>query len=230
MWPPSAKLPRSAPAVLNGRCRARLDMSRSSLGVVLRGLPARGRSVTFPVWRKRCIGRTMMEWLTLKWSATLSPSGNASATTHKTSTVDITSSSCSIWLVTWSIGVDYSHMETGPLVWWKSFLVTPYRRSCKNAPAVLNGRCRARLDMSRSSLDVVLRGLPARGRSVAFPVWRKRCISRTMMEWLTLKWSATRIWLKPPICMPTACHADIIISSNFKIRCKHIYTVRQKLS
>ena len=30
MWPPNAKLP----AVLNGRCRARLDMSRSSLGVV----------------------------------------------------------------------------------------------------------------------------------------------------------------------------------------------------
>jgi hypothetical protein len=41
MWPPNAKLPRSAPAVLNGRCRARLDMIRSSLGVVLRGLPAR---------------------------------------------------------------------------------------------------------------------------------------------------------------------------------------------
>jgi hypothetical protein len=55
MWPPNAKLPRSAPGVLNGHCRARLDMSRSSLGVVLRGLPARGRSVTFPVWRKRCI-------------------------------------------------------------------------------------------------------------------------------------------------------------------------------
>jgi hypothetical protein len=33
------------------------------------------------------------------------PSGNASATTHKTSTVDITSSPCSIWLVTWSFGV-----------------------------------------------------------------------------------------------------------------------------
>ena len=49
MWPPNAKLPRSAPAVLNGRCHARLDMSRSSLGVVLRGLPVRGRSVTFPV-------------------------------------------------------------------------------------------------------------------------------------------------------------------------------------
>jgi hypothetical protein len=49
MWPPSAKLPRIAPAVLNGRCRARLDMSRSSFGVVLRGQPARGRSVTFPV-------------------------------------------------------------------------------------------------------------------------------------------------------------------------------------
>jgi hypothetical protein len=36
------------------------------LGVVLRGLPARGRSITFPVWRKSCISRTMMEWLTLK--------------------------------------------------------------------------------------------------------------------------------------------------------------------
>jgi hypothetical protein len=47
--PPNAKLSRSAPAVLNGRCRARVDMSRSSLGVVLRGLPARGRSVTLPV-------------------------------------------------------------------------------------------------------------------------------------------------------------------------------------
>jgi hypothetical protein len=60
MWHPSAKLPRSAPAVLNGRCRARLDRSRSFLGVVLRGLPTRGRSVTFPVWRKRCISRTMI--------------------------------------------------------------------------------------------------------------------------------------------------------------------------
>jgi hypothetical protein len=30
MWPPNAELLRSAPAVLNGRCRARLDMSRSS--------------------------------------------------------------------------------------------------------------------------------------------------------------------------------------------------------
>jgi hypothetical protein len=35
-------------------------MSRSSFGVVLGGLPARGRSVTFPVWRKRCISRTMI--------------------------------------------------------------------------------------------------------------------------------------------------------------------------
>jgi hypothetical protein len=52
MWPPNAKLPRSTPAVLNGRCRARLDMSRSSLGVVLRGLPACGRSVTFHVLTK----------------------------------------------------------------------------------------------------------------------------------------------------------------------------------
>jgi hypothetical protein len=47
MWLPNAKLPRSAPAVLNGRCRVRLDMSQFSLGVVLRSLPARGRSVTF---------------------------------------------------------------------------------------------------------------------------------------------------------------------------------------
>jgi hypothetical protein len=52
-------------------------------------------------------------------------SGNASATTHTTSTVDITSSPCSIWLVTWLFGVDYSHMETGPLVWWKSFSLRP---------------------------------------------------------------------------------------------------------
>jgi hypothetical protein len=55
-------------------------------------------------------------------------------------------------------------------------------------------RRRARLDMSRSSLGVVLRGLPAHGWSVTFTVWRKRCISRTMMEWLTLKWSATFLW------------------------------------
>jgi hypothetical protein len=27
--------------------------------------------------------------------------------------------------------LDYSHMGTGPLVWWKSFFATPYRRSCK---------------------------------------------------------------------------------------------------
>ena len=80
------------------------------------------------------------------------------------------------------------------------------------APAVLIDRCRARLDMSRSSLGVVLRGLPARGRSVTFPVWRKRCISRTMMEWLTLKWSATLLWLRPPLCMPTACHLSGMVN------------------
>jgi hypothetical protein len=27
-----------------------------------------------------------------------------------------------------------------------------------------------------------------------------------MMEWLTLKWSATLLWLKPSLCMPTAWH------------------------
>jgi hypothetical protein len=41
MWPPNAKLPRKAPAVLNDHCRTRLDMSRFSLGVALWGLPAR---------------------------------------------------------------------------------------------------------------------------------------------------------------------------------------------
>ena len=97
--------------------------------------------------------------------------------------------------------------------WWWRRLITvrvlmwpPNAKLPRSAPAVLNGRCRARLDMSRSSLGVFLRGLPAHGRSVTFPVWRKRCISRTMMEWLTLKWSATLLWRKPPLCMPTACH------------------------
>jgi hypothetical protein len=76
----------------------------------------------------------------------------------------------------------------------------PNAKLPRSAPVVL--------DISRSSLCVVLRGLPARGRSVTFPIWRKRCISRTMMEWLTLKWSATLLWLKPPLCMPTACLYD----------------------
>jgi hypothetical protein len=52
----------------------------------------------------------------------------------------------------------------------------------------------------------------ARGWSVTFPVWRKRCISRTMMEWLTLKWSVTLLWLKPPLCMPTACHLSGMVN------------------
>jgi hypothetical protein len=137
-------------------------------------------------------------------------SGSMWPSVVKTSTVDITSSPCSIWLVIWSFGVDYSHMETGPLVWWKSFFVTPYRR-------------------------LVLRGLPARGRSVTFPVWRKRCISRTMMEWLTLKWSAILLWLQSPLCMPTACHLSgmlnvrrtiELISNRFAVfvTCTHILT------
>jgi hypothetical protein len=103
--------------------------------------------------------------------------------------------------------------------WWWRRLITvcvlmwpPNAKSPRSAPAVLNGHCRARLDMSRYSLGVVLRGLPARGRSVTFPVWRKRCISHTMMEWLTLKWSATLLWLKPPLCMPTACHLSGMVN------------------
>ena len=39
MWPPSAKLPRSAPAVLNGRCRARLDTSRSTCTWTVSNIP-----------------------------------------------------------------------------------------------------------------------------------------------------------------------------------------------
>ena len=39
---------------------------------------------------------------------------------------------CSIWLVTWSFVVDYSHMETGPMVWWKSFF-------CYTLPMVVHG-------------------------------------------------------------------------------------------
>ena len=48
MWPPSAKLPQSAPVVLN-----RMDMSRFTVGDILRGLPARGRSVTFPFFDEK---------------------------------------------------------------------------------------------------------------------------------------------------------------------------------
>jgi hypothetical protein len=33
-----------------------------------------------------------------------------------------------------------------------------------------------------------------------------------MMEWLTLKWSATLPWLKPPLCMPTACHLSGMVN------------------
>jgi hypothetical protein len=33
-----------------------------------------------------------------------------------------------------------------------------------------------------------------------------------MMEWLTLKWSATLLWLKPPLCMPTACHLSGMVN------------------
>jgi hypothetical protein len=102
--------------------------------------------------------------------------------------------------------------------WWKRLITVrvlmwpPNAKLPRSAPAVLNGRCRARLDMSRSSLGVVLRGLIARGRSVTFPVWRKRWISRTMMEWLTLKWSATLLCLKPPLCMPTAYHLSGMVN------------------
>jgi hypothetical protein len=115
MWPPNAKLPRSAPAVLNGRCRARLDMSRSFLGVVLRGLSARGRSVTFPVWVIRRLHHQRMRarrpikrpQLTLR---------------HRHARFDWSHDHL-VWTIrTW---------ETGPLVWWNSFFAMSYRRSCK---------------------------------------------------------------------------------------------------
>jgi hypothetical protein len=69
-----AKLPQSAPAVLNGRCRSRLDMSRSSLGFVLRGLPARGRSVTFSVIIVRKLENKVVwneHFNIAKWSKTI---------------------------------------------------------------------------------------------------------------------------------------------------------------
>jgi hypothetical protein len=75
------------------------------------------------------IGLSANAWLS-KWGIKRGAS-SLSRYFWPASTVDITSSPCSNWLVTWSFGVDYSHMETGPLVWWKSFFVTPYRRSCK---------------------------------------------------------------------------------------------------
>jgi hypothetical protein len=104
------------------------------------------------------------------------------------------------------------------LWWWRRQIAVrllmwpPNSKLPRSAPAVLNGHCRARLDMNRSSLSVVLWGLHARGRSVTFPVWRKRYISRTMMKWITMKWSATLLWLKPPLCMPTAYHRSGMVS------------------
>jgi hypothetical protein len=44
-----------------------------------------------------------------------------------------------------------------------------------------------------------------------------------MMEWLTLKWSATLLWLKPPLCMPTACHLSGMVNFRRTIR-SHIST------
>ena len=124
--------------------------------------------------------------------------------------------------------------------WWWRRLITvrvlmwpPNVKLPRSAPAVLNGRCRGRLDMSRSSLGVVLWGLPARGRSVTFPVWRKRYISRTMMEWLTLKWYATLIWLRPPLCMPTACHLSGMVNFRRTIQTNRKWNLKlytQKIS
>jgi hypothetical protein len=187
MWPPSAKLSRSAPAVLNGRCRGRLDMSRFTCTWTVSNIPRLTKTLPFPPlnlppsltlpnpsvlplffptlkpldyqiisvcaneswffvcsvssfifywfgivcwWRnvncERFMGRRTPWWwrrlitvCVLMWppSAKLSrsapavpPPPSGSATTHKTFTVDITSSTCSIWLVTWSFGVNYSHM------------------------------------------------------------------------------------------------------------------------
>jgi hypothetical protein len=299
MWPPNAKLP----AVLNGRCRARLDMSRSSLGVALRDLPARGRSVTFPVWRKRCISRTMMEWLTLislpvhtylltcetgYWSIFIYVYLTGCVMCHVYfSTFVFANESCfflcRVSFIFYWFGMvwrkltiperwqavrmhdgglshrrvaDYFRVNLPCVLMWP-----PNAKLPRNAPAVLNARCRARLDMSRSSLGVVhqtgnvtdrprasrprktmpredrlisrrarqrsfstagaLRGKLAFGghisthtRSATFPPWRKPCISRTMMEWLTLKWSATLLWLKPPLYMPTACHFSTFVFAN----------------
>jgi hypothetical protein len=44
-----------------------------------------------------------------------------------------------------------------------------------------------------------------------------------MMEWLTLKWSATLLWLKPPLCMPTAW---LIFAAPYQTNRKHSIIVR----
>jgi hypothetical protein len=36
--------------------------------------------------------------------------------------------------------------------------------------------------------------------------------SNNELEWLTLKWSATLPWLKPPLCMLTACHLSGMVN------------------
>jgi hypothetical protein len=128
----------------------------------------------------------------------------------------------------------------GCIPWWWRRLITvcvlmwpPNAKLPRSAPAVLNGRCGAYLDMNRSYLGVVLRGLPSRGRSVTFPVWRKRCISRTMMEWLTLKFSATLQWLRPPLYMPTAYHLSGMVNvrrtipNQLKMKLKTLHTKNQ---
>jgi hypothetical protein len=102
---------------------------------------------------------------------------------------------------------------------WKSFFVTLYRRSCKGlAPTkhFISGQPHYGHNCFWGWGCNCLG--PARGRSVTFPVWRKRCISRTLMEWLTLKWSATLLWLKPPFCMPTACHLSGMVNFRRTIR------------
>jgi hypothetical protein len=129
------------------------------------------------------------------------PSGNASTTTHNTSIVDITSSPCSIWLITWSFGVDYSHMETGPLVWWKSFF-------CYALPTVVQGLSGYELVLSRRHF----------ARSTC--TWTVSSIPRLTKAlhqsyndgMVTLKWSAILLWLRPPLCMPTACHLSGMVN------------------
>ena len=57
-----------------------------------------------------------------------------------------------------------------------------------------------------SSLGVVLRGIPERGRSSTIPVACKRCIKRSIKEWCTAICPATLLLLKPVCVIPTACY------------------------
>jgi hypothetical protein len=67
--------------------------------------------------------------------------------------------------------------------------------------------------ISLSSIDIVLRGLPDRGRSSTIPVACKRSIT----EWCTPSCPATLLLLKPASDMPTAFHLPAKVNVHLTI-------------